>query len=161
VGTVRDLPKSWKMADVMAVFLCLAVAGGWVFIALGGYNVAADAPHTRPVRWFINEVRSHSIAARSKSIQLPADLEQPARISAGAGLYNEMCTSCHLGPGLKRTEISQGLYPAAPELTHGTSLSPQEEFWIIKHGIKMTGMAAWGKTHNDVPISRPRNTPRW
>jgi hypothetical protein len=47
------------------------------------------------------------------------------------------------------TEISQGLYPRAPELSRGSSLSPAEQFWVVKHGIKMTGMPAWGATHAD------------
>jgi len=50
---------------------------------------------------------------------------------------------------MKRTEISQGLYPRAPELRRGTDLTPAEQFWIIKHGVKMTGMPAWGITHDD------------
>jgi mono/diheme cytochrome c family protein len=27
-----------------------------------------------------------------------------------------------------------------------------EQFWIIKHGIKMTAMPAWGATHSDAQI---------
>jgi len=50
---------------------------------------------------------------------------------------------------MKRTEISQGLYPRAPELRRGSRLTPAEEFWVVKHGVKMTGMPAWGVTHND------------
>jgi mono/diheme cytochrome c family protein len=152
VDTVRSQPKSWKIAGIAVFGICVAALAGWVFIALGGYDVAADAPHTAPVHWLINEIRNHSIAARSKNIQLPPDLAQPARVSAGADLYNEMCSNCHLAPGMEKTEISQGLYPAAPELSHGTGLTSQEKFWIIKHGVKMTGMAAWGKTHNDTLI---------
>jgi mono/diheme cytochrome c family protein len=60
-----------------------------------------------------------------------------------------MCTGCHLGPGLERTEMSQGLYPPAPELARGDDLSPAEQFWTIKHGVKLTAMPAWGKTHTD------------
>ena len=50
---------------------------------------------------------------------------------------------------MKRTEISQGLYPRAPELRRESDLTPAEEFWVVKHGVKMTGMPAWGVTHND------------
>jgi mono/diheme cytochrome c family protein len=50
---------------------------------------------------------------------------------------------------MKRTEVSRGLYPRAPELRHGSDLTPAEQFWIVKHGVKMTGMPAWGITHND------------
>ena len=30
-----------------------------------------------------------------------------------------------------------------------TDFTPAEQFWIIKHGVKMTGMPAWGVTHDD------------
>jgi mono/diheme cytochrome c family protein len=119
---------------------------------LGGYNIAADAPHTRPVAWILQTMRDTSIAAHAKDIVVPADLGSATRIVAGAGLYNEMCSGCHLGPGLEPSEISHGLYPRAPELRRGSPLNPAEEFWVIKHGIKMTGMAAWGPTHNDTLI---------
>jgi mono/diheme cytochrome c family protein len=50
---------------------------------------------------------------------------------------------------MKRTEISRGIYPRAPELRRKSSLTPAEQFWVVKHGLKMTGMPAWGVTHND------------
>jgi mono/diheme cytochrome c family protein len=76
-------------------------------------------------------------------------LSSPRRIAAGAGLYAEMCTGCHLGPGVEKSEMSQGLYPQAPELARGTDLTAPQQFWIIKHGVKLTAMPAWGKTHRD------------
>ncbi len=60
-----------------------------------------------------------------------------------------MCIECHLAPGIDRPEISQGLYPRAPQLRQKSDLSPAEQFWIIKHGVKLTGMPAWGVTHDD------------
>ena len=45
-----------------------------------------------------------------------------------------------------------GLYPRPPDLTEHLSASPAEEFWVIKHGIKMSAMPAWGKTHDDRSI---------
>jgi hypothetical protein len=50
---------------------------------------------------------------------------------------------------MEKTEMSQGLYPQAPVLFKGSERSAAEQFWIIKHGIKMTAMPAWGKTHDD------------
>ena len=132
--------------------LVFIIGAAWLLIYAGAYNIAADAPHTGPVYWLLNNVRERSIAVRANGITLPADLGDQKRIAAGAGLYNEMCTSCHLGPGLERTEISQGIYPRAPELARGIAISPAEEFWVIKHGIKMTAMPAWGPTHNDTLI---------
>lgn len=84
-----------------------------------------------------------------RDVRPPADLKSSQRIAAGAGLYNEMCTGCHLGPGVERSELSQGLYPLAPELARGDDLTAAEQFWVIKHGVKLTAMPAWGKTHDD------------
>ena len=122
--------------------MSLAVYGGL-------YDVAADVPHTQPVYWLMTTVRERSIAVRAAGVVVPGDLTNPKRIASGAGQYAEMCSSCHLAPGMKRTEISRGLYPRAPELRRGSSLTPAEEFWVVKHGLKMSGMPAWGVTHND------------
>jgi mono/diheme cytochrome c family protein len=128
----------------------LAVIGAASLVVYGGiYNVAADVPHTQPVFWLLEMVRERSIAVRATSVVVPTDLTDPKRIASGAGQYAEMCASCHLAPGMKRTEISRGLYPRAPELRRGRHSTPAEDFWIVKHGLKMTGMPAWGVTHND------------
>jgi mono/diheme cytochrome c family protein len=118
-------------------------------IYAGLYNIAADVPHTQPVYWLIETVRNQSVDMRARDIVVPNDLDDANRISRGAGQYAEMCSGCHLAPGMKRTEVSQGLYPRAPELRRRSNLTPAEQFWIIKHGIKMTGMPAWGVTHGD------------
>jgi mono/diheme cytochrome c family protein len=128
----------------------LAAIGAAAFGIYGGlYNAAADIPHTQPVFWLMTTVRERSIAVRAAGAVVPSDLADPKRIGAGAGEYAEMCSGCHLAPGMKRTEISQGLYPRAPELRRGSGLTPAEEFWVVKHGLKMSGMPAWGVTHND------------
>lgn len=137
---------------IVAVVVVLAVAFASMIVGMGAYNVAADEPHWRPVYWLMQTVRDRSIAVRARDVAVPPDLGDAGRIAAGAGLYAEMCSGCHLAPGMEKTEISQGLYPAAPELASRLAAPPAEEFWTIKHGIKMTGMAAWGRTHSDTLI---------
>jgi mono/diheme cytochrome c family protein len=125
---------------------------GGVFVVmeiLGGYNVAADTPHSALVYWLADTTRANSVSSHAEDITAPRDLESPMQIKNGASEYAEMCAQCHLAPGMARTEISQGLYPRAPELVHEHDLSPAQEFWVIKHGIKMSGMPAWGETHSD------------
>jgi mono/diheme cytochrome c family protein len=117
-------------------------------IYAGIYDVAADEPHSQPVFWLMQMVRDRSIAAHAADT-VPIDLSEPNRIASGAAQYVEMCSICHLAPGMKRTEISWGLYPRAPELRRGGRLTPAEQFWVVKHGIKMTGMPSWGATHDD------------
>jgi mono/diheme cytochrome c family protein len=133
---------------VLGALLVLVIAAT-VAIYAGLYNIAADVPHTQPVYWLFETLRERSVAARAPDIVVPNDLDDANRISRGAGQYAEMCSGCHLAPGMKRTEISRGLYPRAPELRHRTDLSLAEQFWIVKHGVKMTGMPAWGVTHDD------------
>ena len=129
--------------------LSVLVGAAAVAIYAGLYNIAADVPHTQPVYWLFDTVRERSIATRARNIIVPNDLDNANRISGGAGQYAEMCSGCHLAPGMKRTEISRGLYPRAPELRRKTDLTPAEQFLVIKHGVKMTGMPAWGVTHED------------
>jgi mono/diheme cytochrome c family protein len=133
---------------VLIVLLVLVAAAGAV-VYTGFYNIGADAPHSRFVYSALEELREKSIASHARGVAVTANLDDPKRIAAGAGLYAEMCTGCHLGPGVERSELSQGLYPAAPELARGDDLSPAEQFWTIKHGVKLTAMPAWGKTHSD------------
>ena len=148
----RPLTRQWKIAGIAAILALGMLGAGSLLVYFGAYDVAADVPHTKLAFWWMTEVRERSVAVRARNIHVPSDLSNPARVAAGAGLYNEMCSSCHLAPGMQKTEISQGLYPRAPELSRGIGLTPGEEFWTIKHGIKMTGMAAWGRTHNDTLI---------
>ncbi|KAF1708731.1 cytochrome c family protein [Pseudoxanthomonas sacheonensis] len=117
----------------------------------GLYNVAADDPHMKSTYRLLETMRQRSIAVRADKLQVPADLKTPARIAQGAGNYNAMCTGCHLAPGMTDTELSKGLYPAPPNLTK-TEVDAAEAFWVVKHGIKASGMPAWGKSMDDAYI---------
>src|SRR4026209_2275365 len=140
--------RRWGLVIGAVVLLGAAV----VAIYTGLYNIAADVPHTQPVYWLLDTIRHRSVVTRARDIVVPNDLDDANRISKGASEYSEMCSGCHLAPGMKRTEISRGLYPRAPQLRRGTDLTPAEQFWIVKHGVKMTAMPAWGVTHDDEPL---------
>jgi len=138
----------WLIVTLAAGALLIAVvAAGLVY--MGSFDVAADKPHSQPVFWLMDTVRERSVAVRAAGIAVPGDLADAKRIASGAAQYDEMCSLCHLAPGMKRTEISRGLYPRAPELRRKSELTPAEQFWVVKHGLKMTGMPAWGVTHDD------------
>jgi mono/diheme cytochrome c family protein len=117
----------------------------------GAYNVAADDPHwdltSRALAWS----RDRAIAVRSGDVVAP-DLTDPDLIALGAEHYAAMCEGCHLTPGGRDNELRQGLYPKPPDLSKDRQRQPAETFWIVKHGIKMSGMPAWGVTHDDESI---------
>lgn len=145
MDTRRHLPSLAFVIVLLVVLAALAAA----FVYGGIYNIAADAPHSGPVYETLELLRDKSIDRHARGVSVPQDLNDPKRVAAGARLYGEMCTGCHLGPGVERSELSQGLYPSAPELAEGDDLSPAEQFWVIKHGVKLSAMPAWGKTHSD------------
>jgi len=148
-GKFLDLRRHLPSTAFVTLILLIIAGFAGIFIYAGLYNIGADAPHSRFVNMTLDQLRERAIAHHSRNIVPPADLNSPKRIAAGAGLYAEMCTGCHLGPGLEKSEMSQGLYPPAPELARPSSRSAAQRFWIIKHGVKLSAMPAWGKTHND------------
>jgi mono/diheme cytochrome c family protein len=128
------------------------VVSAFGFVYAGIFNVAADSPHYAFIHAIMQSVRSRSIATRAKDIR-PPSLHDPTLISTGARHYAAMCSGCHLAPDKTNdSDMRAGLYPKPPDLTKHLHASPAEAFWVIKHGIKMSGMPAWGKTHDDSSI---------
>lgn len=125
-----------------------ATAAGLIHAGL--IDVAADTPHAPAVHRLIEWARERSIARRAAGIVPPGDLSDSARIRRGAGNYDAMCAGCHLAPGMKDTEIRKGLYPPPPRLADpagfvDSARMDARRFWIVKHGIKASGMPAWAK----------------
>lgn len=138
--------KQWIIGGVAA--LVVGVAGLASFAWSGIYNVGADDQHTRPVHVFLEMMRKRSIKVRANSLQPPVDLAELERIRQGSGNYNAMCMGCHLAPGMGETELSLGLNPSPPNLSL-ESVDASGAFWAIKHGIKASGMPAWGGSMDD------------
>ncbi len=129
------------------IFTLVIVVLALGFLFSGVYNIAASDPHTPMVHRALETLRDRSIAVRSKTIEVP-DLSDAALIRQGAGNYHAMCTGCHLMPGMAESEMYNGLYPQPPDLTQA-SVEPGRAFWVVKHGIKASGMPAWGKSMED------------
>jgi mono/diheme cytochrome c family protein len=131
----------------------LIVAGAALAIMYtGSYDVAANVPDNPIVEWYLSNTMIRSVTSRANSIKAPAQFtDQQAR--AGFSIYKDTCIYCHGAPGKEPAEISKGLNPDAPDLSDAVSdMTSAELFWIIKNGIKMTGMASYGKIHNDDEI---------
>ncbi|UYG09238.1 c-type cytochrome [Halomonas sp. M4R1S46] len=131
--------------------LGLLGAGAMAYMHSGMYNVAASDDHLPLVESVLHSTMHASVSSRAEDIEVP-DLDDPAMIRQGARAYEDLCTACHLKPGLDGTVLRAGLNPVPPRLAEPNHRSPAEQFWIIKHGIKMTGMPAWGETHDDAEL---------
>jgi len=128
----------------------LGASVGAIVIASGVIEVGADTPHSPAVYQVLEYAREQSIARRAAGIKVPDNLDDPERLRRGAGNYDAMCVNCHLVPELPDSEIRQGLYPKPPNLSLKPDAAQPEadaarKFWIIKHGIKASGMPAWSK----------------
>ena len=125
---------------------------GVIVIWFGAFNVAANDKHFSSTEKFLEFVRDRSISVRSDDILVP-DLENNEFINKGAQFYAEMCTGCHLAPGMEQTELNAGLYPQPPVFNQSDyNNNPTTQFWVIKNGLKMTGMPAWSPSHTDEQI---------
>ena len=123
-----------------------------VYIYSGSFDPGQIRHHKPLTEKIIGITLEHSISKRIKGIVVP-DLQDTSLFSVGISHYNEMCVICHGGPGLKPSELAKGLYPEPPLLNKSDNMpKPDEAFWIIKNGIKMTGMPAFGPTHEDKQI---------
>ena len=134
----------------LLIALLILVLGAGVVIYSGVYDVAATAPHWPATAWLLETARSRSIKALAAGIAVPPGLDDPAKIIIGVEHYAAHCAVCHGAPGVPRGDIAQGLYPPPPDLAKTAPLyTPAELFWVVKHGIKMTGMPAWSDHSDD------------
>jgi mono/diheme cytochrome c family protein len=139
-----------RFIGALVVWIIIGIIAYFVVAYTGAYAVGADVPHWGVTRQAIGFLREHTVEKRAADIK-PPPLDDPELVKEGAEHYAEMCTGCHLAPGITESELRDGLYPRPPNLTRFAP-DPAESFWIIKHGLKMTAMPAWGKTHDDQKI---------
>ena len=84
----------------------------------------------------------------------PAPADRQTGTREGDKLYRLECATCHGLRGYDLTDAGQGMYPRAADLTSRDSqaYSDQEIFWIVKNGVRMSGMPAFGKVESDEHI---------
>lgn len=133
------------LAVVGALAIALGLAGA--IYAFGGfYNVSATMEDSPPVAWALQRVRIASIDRRASSGP-PISVDDAATIQAGAKRYAQLgCAECHGGPGVGWSKFSEGLNPGPPDLKEvAQTASASYIFWVVKNGIRMTGMPSFGK----------------
>ena len=136
------------VGTLVLTFAVLLTAGALVVLS-GIYDVSATAPHWPATYWIMDTARVRSIRAHAVGIAVPPGLDDPAKLVTGTEHFAAHCAVCHGAPGVPKGDIASGLYPQPPDLARAAKhYTPGELFWIVKHGIKMTGMPAWGD-HND------------
>merc|ERR1712000_488264 len=135
--STKELNKGSPMPSLTAFIKSLLIAtviglvGAGLFIYSGLYPIGADVPHNKLSYWLLETLRERSIARAASDIQIPDNLNTSDRLLAADAHEHE-----HSGGSDD----------------DGNDAAIQRQFWIIKHGIKASGMPAWGPTHSDERI---------
>ena len=139
----------------LAITVALVLIGGAGVVYSGVYDIGATAPHWGVTHWVIETARVRSIKAHAAGIAAPPRLDDPTRIPMGTEHFAAHCAVCHGAPGVPKGDIAKGLYPQPPDLAVTASVySDGELFWILQHGIKMTGIRP-GPTTARTSCGRP------
>jgi len=142
------------MKPLIGAILALAVVllGGFLFGMSGVFNVAATDPHSDFARWMMHTTMRRSVAMRASGITAPETFTD-AQARSGFDEFSAMCAGCHGAPGKMRSMAGKGLNPRAPDLAIvANDWDNRSLFWIVKNGVKMTGMPAFGPTHDDKTV---------
>ena len=142
------------MKTVLATLAATALAvalGGVAFVYSGAFNVAATDPHWPVTTWVLEKARQRSIQAHAAGLAAPAGYDEQAKVVGAVSHYSEHCAVCHGGPGTRQGELASGMYPQPPDLANVANRhTPGELFWILKNGIKMSGMPSMASDGDDM-----------
>ena len=133
----------------LATLLAGAAAAGAVVLYAGFYDISATHQHLRPTYWLLKEGLRESIQRRARDLVVPP-LDDARLAERGLALYRTHCVQCHGAPGVAPDPFALGMTPAHANLSHtAVERSPAELYWVVKNGIKMTGMPAWAFRFTD------------
>lgn len=141
-----------KIVLALVAALAVAVFGALLIVLSGAFNVAAVEPDSAVTEWILHTTMRRSVKVRSSGIMAPKSFTDQ-QMRDGFDEFNAMCVGCHGAPGRMRSKVGKGLRPQAPDLAQAArTWEDGNLFWIVKNGIKMTGMPAFGPTHDDQTI---------
>ena len=135
------------------VFALVAFILGAFIYARGGYvAVNADATPSSLEHWAANSALDAAIEHQAPQVENPVP-KTDANLIEGMKLYAMNCAVCHGGLDRKRNVLGGAFYPPAPQIiVRGLDDPEWHIFFVIKRGVRLTGMPAWGKVMNDADL---------
>ncbi|KTT73757.1 c-type cytochrome [Sphingomonas endophytica] len=143
---------TWKR--VLATLAGLAAAG-LLFAWSGIFNIAASSGHWAITDWFLHWTMRNSVKTHA-FFDSPSDpIATEGQLVSAAGHFAAACASCHGAPGQRPSTVMQKATPPAPDLSvNARKWSDAQLFYILRHGVKYTGMPAWAAEGRDDEIRR-------
>ena len=144
--------KQWWV--IAMVLLALAGAIGSLIAVSGVVPVTASSGHFAVTEWLLQFAKQRSVATHTAGAAPPAS-DAPWLVEKGAGHFETGCRPCHGAPDLPhQPRIARSMLPPPPSLAaRAPEWQPEELFYIIKHGIKFTGMPAWPSLVRDDEVA--------
>ena len=145
------------MKRIIQTLVALALAGvigGGAVVGFGLYNVSARGGHWPGVSTVLHRTFLQSVKLRAPSAdEVPADLKDPDRAALGAYHFSNGCAFCHAVPGEPRSATALSMNPQPPHITEAVAhWEPEQMFWIVREGVKMSGMPHWPAAGNEDEI---------
>jgi cytochrome c553 len=133
----------------MAGLFAVLGFGGFLVAVSGVIPIKASSGHWAITRWFLNSSKERSVATHTLGLEAPS-LNEPSLVLKGAGHYETGCRPCHDNPAQPHPRVAWKMTPSPPYLPPRISAwEPDELFYIVKHGVKFTGMPAWPALQRD------------
>ncbi len=139
--------KRWLLQ--ISTLIAIAFTLGSLVVVLGLIPIRASSGHWPITAWILNFTMTRSVSTHAMGISVPA-LDDSGMVLKGATFYDNGCFPCHGNPAIQRPRIASQMTPHPPYLPPVIhEWDPQELFYIIKHGVKFTGMPAWPSQQRD------------
>jgi len=141
-----------KILSGAVLMLVILLLSALAVMRLGLMPANADGTHSS-LEARIMPLALHASIARHASADTNPISVNEENLQAGVSTYKAMCSRCHSTPAGNPSVYGQSFYPPAPQLLGGMSnYTDSQLFWLIKHGIRNTGMPAWGAMLSDDEI---------
>ncbi len=127
---------------VITVVIVAALVG-FLCIRFGLMDPRADIPVNTLEQKIAMPALDAAVDRRAPEVKNPVDATD-ANLVAGMKLYQTNCASCHGDINHPHGMFADSLYPRAPQFMEDTPDMPENQnFYIIQHGIRLSGMPAW------------------
>ncbi|HTV60087.1 MAG TPA: c-type cytochrome [Verrucomicrobiae bacterium] len=135
------------------IFALVVAAAGVSYYVMKGYvNTRADQPPSAIESKLAMSAMDASADRNAPDQKNPVTATEE-NLVAGAKLFHDNCAGCHGLPSNSDTEFGESFYPPVPQFFKDAPDMPDNEnFYVIKHGVRWTGMPAWNKTLTDQQI---------
>lgn len=139
---------------ILGIIATLAVIflAGIIILKTGLVNFRADQPPSDTETHLAMSAVDASTDRHAPELKNPLTVNEETIVS-GADLYMNHCAGCHGVPSNKDSVFANSFNPPVPVFfKDAPDMSENQNFYIIQHGIRWTGMPAWGKTLSSTQI---------